>query len=159
MTYSEKLKDPRWQKKRLEILSRDEFTCRHCFEDGETLHVHHLVYKRGQNPWEYDNEDLVTLCESCHEQIEKLIKIIGFKLGSGFGHDYLTFLALISLIDFSDQVHSEIHNILLLLAAYPEMVTPISHLLDSLKENKEKHTHTQSQTQGSLGHVPDNAIS
>jgi len=27
LTYSEKLKDPRWQKKRLEILSRDNFTC------------------------------------------------------------------------------------------------------------------------------------
>lgn len=38
MTYSQKLRDPRWQKKRLEILERDSFTCQHCHdhsEDGE----------------------------------------------------------------------------------------------------------------------------
>ena len=30
MGYSEKLKDPRWQKKRLEILERDNFRCQYC---------------------------------------------------------------------------------------------------------------------------------
>ena len=66
-TYSEKLKDPRWQKKRLEILNRDNWACRSCEETTETLAVHHLLYRRGAEPWEYENDDLVTLCQTCHE--------------------------------------------------------------------------------------------
>lgn len=67
MTYSEKLKDPRWQKKRLEVLQRDEFTCLFCGDTKSTLHVHHAIYFKGLNPWEYDDSELITLCESCHE--------------------------------------------------------------------------------------------
>ena len=65
--YSEKLKDPRWQKKRLEILERDEFTCQLCFDSESTLMVHHKVYDKTKEPWEYENSELVTLCQSCHE--------------------------------------------------------------------------------------------
>lgn len=66
MTYSQKLKDPRWQKKRLEILNRDEFTCRICGDDTSTLHVHHVSYSG--NPWDVENNLLLTVCESCHEE-------------------------------------------------------------------------------------------
>lgn len=66
-TYSEKLKDPRWQKKRLEILQRDNFICCSCGDDGSTLHVHHIWYEKNKDPWEYENDYLLTLCESCHE--------------------------------------------------------------------------------------------
>src|SRR4051794_39632649 len=66
--YSELLRDPRWQKKRLEILSRDEFTCQSCFDSESTLNVHHCYYERGNDPWEYPNTALLTLCESCHER-------------------------------------------------------------------------------------------
>lgn len=64
-TYAEKLKDPRWQKKRLEILERDNWTCRHCFATDKTLHVHHLIYTT-DNPWDCDPDILITLCEECH---------------------------------------------------------------------------------------------
>jgi|DEB0MinimDraft_6_1074348.scaffolds.fasta_scaffold02477_3 hypothetical protein len=65
MNYKEKLKDPRWQKKRLEILNRDEFTCVCCGDDESTLHVHHLSYNG--DPWETERNQLETLCEACHE--------------------------------------------------------------------------------------------
>lgn len=64
--YFAKLKDPRWQKKRLEILERDEFSCRGCGDKDSTLHVHHLWYE-GNNPWDAPTESLLTLCETCHE--------------------------------------------------------------------------------------------
>jgi len=64
--YSEKLKSPKWQKKRLEILQRDEFTCQSCLSKINTLHVHHFAYKQGLEPWEYENDMLQTLCEDCH---------------------------------------------------------------------------------------------
>jgi hypothetical protein len=65
--YSEKLKDPRWQKKRLEILQRDNWACQSCFDNESTLHVHHRRYIPNIQPWEYPNELLITLCVSCHE--------------------------------------------------------------------------------------------
>ena len=64
--YGEKLKDPRWQKQRLRILERDGWACQLCFNTESTLHIHHLYYEVGFEPWEYPAEALVTLCESCH---------------------------------------------------------------------------------------------
>lgn len=66
-TYTELLKDPRWQKKRLEIMQRDEFKCQHCFATDKSLQVHHLAYHKGYMPWEYENDELITLCETCHQ--------------------------------------------------------------------------------------------
>lgn len=70
MEYTEILKDPRWQKKRLKIMERDEFTCRHCLSSDKTLHVHHIKYYG--NPWEIDDKFLITLCDDCHEYEEEL---------------------------------------------------------------------------------------
>jgi len=66
-SYSEKLKDPRWQKKRLEILNRDNWCCQKCYDAENTLHVHHMRYIAGRDPWDYDSNLLVTLCAECHE--------------------------------------------------------------------------------------------
>lgn len=65
--YSDLLKHPKWQKKRLEILNRDNFSCQRCFDDESMLIVHHLFYRKNKNPWEYPNFALVTLCQDCHE--------------------------------------------------------------------------------------------
>lgn len=64
--YLEKLKDPRWQKKRLEIFERDKWTCRDCEAKDKTLHVHHIIYIPGKDPWDIPSGFLVTLCEDCH---------------------------------------------------------------------------------------------
>lgn len=66
--YSQKLRDPRWQKKRLEIMQRDKFTCQECLDDASTLNVHHCYYEKGKSPWEYDDGSLITLCETCHQE-------------------------------------------------------------------------------------------
>lgn len=67
-TYYEKLKDPRWQKRRLEILQRDHWKCRQCGDAKNTLHVHHRSYKKNTEPWEYHDSYLISLCEECHSQ-------------------------------------------------------------------------------------------
>jgi hypothetical protein len=91
-TYSEKLKDPRWQKKRLEILQRDEFTCVKCGDNTSTLHVHHKAYHSG-DPWDTPDAHLVTLCEGCHESEEIELKqyiplfIDAFKKSEFFADD------------------------------------------------------------------------
>ena len=85
--FFEKYKDPRWQKKRLEILERDNFCCQDCGSKVDHLHIHHMYYEKGLNPWEYSDESLITLCENCHKEIYnnqlKLQKLIA-KLGPYF---------------------------------------------------------------------------
>lgn len=68
-TYAEKLKDPRWQKKRLQILTRDKWRCRLCGDHKTTLHIHHKRYIDGKDPWDYIKSDLVTVCEHCHLEL------------------------------------------------------------------------------------------
>lgn len=66
-SYSERLKDPRWQRRRLDILQRANWSCESCGADKKTLHVHHKVYRKGAMPWEYPDDQLQSLCEDCHE--------------------------------------------------------------------------------------------
>jgi len=65
--YQQKLLDPRWQRRRLEILQRDNWTCWQCGDTQATLHVHHRYYLRETDPWDYPLDALVTLCAYCHE--------------------------------------------------------------------------------------------
>ncbi len=74
-SYAEKLKDPRWQKKRLEILNRDGWACVLCFNSKDQLHVHHLFYEKGKEPWEYNSGFLITLCSDCHKEDESCHEI------------------------------------------------------------------------------------
>ena len=46
MKYIDKLKNPKWQKKRLEILNRDEFKCCYCNDTETELQIHHLKYTK-----------------------------------------------------------------------------------------------------------------
>jgi hypothetical protein len=71
MTYSEKLKDPRWQKKRLEVLQRFSFSCCYCGSTEKTLHVHHRYYISGREPWNYPISAYESLCFECHESTKE----------------------------------------------------------------------------------------
>lgn len=75
-TYSEKLRDPRWQKKRLQILERDGFKCCNCGDKETELQIHHYYYN-SDLPWECDDLSMVTLCKHCH-WIEETYKKKGY---------------------------------------------------------------------------------
>ena len=71
-SYRELLADPRWKKKRRKIIERDGGRCVWC---GRTDHleVHHKCYYRYPDgsyayPWDYPDENLMTLCRDCHEK-------------------------------------------------------------------------------------------
>lgn len=64
--YSDLLKNPKWQKKRLEIMQRDNWICRSCNDCESELHVHHLQYSE-EKPWDEPDENLITLCDTCHK--------------------------------------------------------------------------------------------
>ena len=77
LSYSDQLKHPDWQRKRLKILERDDFACQCCGITDKTLHVHHFYYTKGCKVHEYPDEALITLCEGCHkEQHNTQIEVI-----------------------------------------------------------------------------------
>lgn len=79
--YVAALRDPRWQRKRLEIMERDGFRCRECKTNDVELQVHHKRYKRNAKPWEHEDSIMVTLCRPCHERITELHDRAKFLLG------------------------------------------------------------------------------
>lgn len=70
-SYQELLKDPRWIKRRNEILTRDKNTCQFCGAQDKYLHVHHKYYIDGKKPWEYEDDGLVAICEKCHDCVTR----------------------------------------------------------------------------------------
>jgi hypothetical protein len=78
-SYSDKLRDGRWQLKRIEAMSRDNMACCECHRPascGVTLNVHHRFYKRVANPWDYELNWLETLCEDCHDKREEVTLLL-----------------------------------------------------------------------------------
>ena len=102
--YSGKLKDPRWQKRRLKTFERDNWCCQACGDAKTTLNVHHIKY--GNEPWDVPDDYLITLCEHCHSIIEELrnkigkeddfkkIKIIKSKPCNGMGGERAMYVSL-----------------------------------------------------------------
>ena len=62
--YAQKLQDPRWQRKRLEVMQAANWKCAICGDGKEELNVHHPAYESSLEPWQYDN--LQCLCKTCH---------------------------------------------------------------------------------------------
>lgn len=75
--FQRQLSDPRWQKKRLQILERDEWTCQTCGDTEATLTVHHKSYRyidgKFADVWDYDDRHLITLCQECHSDEEEAL--------------------------------------------------------------------------------------
>lgn len=51
-------------------MGRDDFTCKRCCDKEKTLHIHHKFYINKNDPWDYDDDCLVTLCEDCHVEAQ-----------------------------------------------------------------------------------------
>ena len=67
-SYDEYIHSEEWQKRRLQILKRDNYQCQRC-GSAKQLRVHHIHYPEvyGEEP----DEDLITLCDSCHTFVHK----------------------------------------------------------------------------------------
>ena len=72
--YLIKIKYQKWIAKRNSILKRDNWTCSLCRSNND-LHIHHKFYISGNEPWDYKNSVLVTLCSICHKHIHETKKI------------------------------------------------------------------------------------
>lgn len=65
--YSELLRSPHWQRKRLEVLSSADFKCQQCGDGDSNLQVHHKKYRKAALPWEYPIDNFTVLCDHCHK--------------------------------------------------------------------------------------------
>ncbi len=68
LNYGEQLKHPLWQRKRLEVFEKFNFTCFACDGKEKTLHAHHKSYIKGRQAWDYEVDNFEALCEDCHKE-------------------------------------------------------------------------------------------
>ena len=64
-------KSSAWEKKRLEILERDNYECQVCKEGGgfaPATTVHHLKHLEDRPDLALDNDNLVSVCAACHNR-------------------------------------------------------------------------------------------
>ncbi len=67
-------KKPAWRKIREMALSRDDYLCQHCFDEGvfkQADLVHHIVYVENDFNKALSLENLVSLCHACHNEVHK----------------------------------------------------------------------------------------
>lgn len=73
-----------WQKKSKEIQKRDKYLCQWCLLQSrytfDNIEVHHIIALASDFTKRMDNNNLISLCASCHKQAEeKQIKICDLK--------------------------------------------------------------------------------
>lgn len=93
--YFEKLRDPRWQKKRLEVMEKANWKCACCGDSGSTLHIHHGYYESGYDPWDYEDKTLHCLCSDCHTMAEWAKRDIHFEIAKWNPKNYGKLINLI----------------------------------------------------------------
>lgn len=101
MSYSDQLKHPNWQRKRLEVLESAGWCCQRCRAGEVTLHVHHRAYVKGRMAWEYEGSELEALCKDCHEgehADQEIFATLGPLLqGAGHGGAERAFVSALAL--------------------------------------------------------------
>ncbi len=116
MFISDQYRDPRWQRLRLRVFERDGWKCRMCNQDGKTLHAHHPVYRAfSEGPWDYEVDELVTVCEDCHKEehetksLGKSAMLLEFvKQGVWSEEDFLHYSVLVERIDWKRSTPAQI---------------------------------------------------
>jgi hypothetical protein len=78
-TYADKLRDGRWQRKRLDVFQRDGFRCRICGKQ-DNIQLHHNWYINDLEPWDYEEEQLITLCGSHHAWVTSVHRQLKMRL-------------------------------------------------------------------------------
>ncbi len=69
--YERLLKSDYWKGYSYSLIKERDFTCEDCgrrfYNERNKLQVHHLVYC-DVNPWSYNPDEVVVLCEECHKK-------------------------------------------------------------------------------------------
>lgn len=98
-SFFENYKKPEWQKRRLEILERAGWACEWCGDGEMQLQVHHKKYFKGRMPWEYRDDQLIALCEACHEESHMHMDRINSQLSAWNVDGPMNLMILASLLE------------------------------------------------------------
>lgn len=60
-----------WYELSKKIKARDKNTCQMCGRNDRPVSVHHLIYHEGHKVWEYNDEELICICDRCHEIVSE----------------------------------------------------------------------------------------
>lgn len=75
--YERLLKSDYWRGYSYSLIKERNFTCEDCgrqfLNERNKLQVHHLVY-RDTNPWSYNPDEVIVLCEECHKRRHGIIE-------------------------------------------------------------------------------------
>lgn len=95
-------------------MERDNFQCQRCKDSESTLNVHHRLYIKGLDPWEYGPLTLVTLCEPCHadesmvsESVWRLLVTLFPKYGDQTDSSKLDAISACARIGSEDGISSD----------------------------------------------------
>lgn len=72
--YHEYLQSPEWDERRKAKLKEAGYSCQLCNSKGKKVHVHHRSYDRVFHELP---EDLIALCDTCHQKFHDVIPEIG----------------------------------------------------------------------------------
>lgn len=85
VSYTQKLRDVRWKRRRDDLLRQRNYTCCKCAQPLTSgtmdLQVHHVVYIPGLAPWDYPDELLLIVCPSYHRERAALEQAIYVEVG------------------------------------------------------------------------------
>ena len=65
-------KSGKWKRKRAAILKRDKYLCQECKKYGrqrDAVTVHHKKHVENNPELAYENDNLVSLCQACHNKM------------------------------------------------------------------------------------------
>lgn len=131
MTYAEKLKDPRWQKRRLELFNASNWTCVECGSKTDSLHIHHGYYKRRTDPWDYPDDKMRVLCEACHSENQDAMEEVHRIIGNWTIRDLKRLQLILAPLEFQ----GERPHVLLTFEAIMDHASMIGHFADPPEED------------------------
>lgn len=69
--YGAKLASSQWREFAKSVRRQRGNYCELCKRGGLITQVHHWCYDSGREPWDYDIQDVVVLCEGCHKALHE----------------------------------------------------------------------------------------
>lgn len=69
-SYQHQLDSEEWAAFAKRIKERHPF-CRYCRRKDVLLNVHHIFYDWSRKLWEYNDSEVVVLCETCHNEMHE----------------------------------------------------------------------------------------
>ena len=75
--------------------------------DTKTLNVHHRGYLPGRKPWEYHDQCLVTLCETCHAEETEALRAQRSRIAHALGCLGLSSFDIEMLVSLLEMIESD----------------------------------------------------